>query len=299
MTTAAQTRKRTLSATRTPALTQRKKLSSSRQAGPLVYVLLAITVFLSLFPLYWILVYSSRTNGEMNTTNPPFVPGTQLFSNIAAAAGQANIPLALINSAWVSAAVALGAVITSTLAGFALSHLKIKYANMWLGAIIGTMMVPLQLGIIPLFIFMATFNLVGNPVAVVLPYLTAAFGVFFMRQYLEQAMPAELLEAGIVDGASMRRVFWSIVVPIAGPGMAVLAMLTFMTAWNDFFWPIVVLNPANPTVQVAISQLGQGYVHDQSVIMAGTFICTIPVVIAFAILGKRITGGIVEGAVKA
>jgi len=277
---------------------RRTKLASSRNAGPLVYISLSFIVFLSIFPLYWILVTSTRTNAEMNTRTPPLFPGPNLIENIVSAMGQANIPLALLNSAWISAAVALGAVITSTMAGFALSHLGMRREGTWLGAVMGTMMVPLQLGVIPLFIFMAAANLVGNPWAVVLPYLTAAFGVFFMRQYLAQAMPKELLEAAKVDGASTRRAFWSIVVPIASPGMAVLAMLTFMQSWNEFFWPIVVLNPTNPTVQVAISQLGQGYVHDQSVIMAGTFVCTIPVIIAFAILGKRITAGIVEGAVK-
>jgi len=276
----------------------RRKLRSGRDAGPVVYTILSILVVASIFPLYWILVASTRTNAEMNSRNAPLVPGGALLTNISAALEQANIPLALFNSAWVAACVAAGAVLTSTMAGFALAHLRLRGSNLWLAGIIGTMMVPLQLGIIPLFMVMAQLHLVGNPVAVVLPYLTAAFGVFFMRQYLEQAMPYELLEAGLVDGASLRRVFWSIAIPIARPGMAVLAMLTFMTSWNEFFWPIVVLNPSNPTVQVAIGQLGQGYVHDQSVIMAGTFVCTMPVVIAFIVLGKWITSGLVDGAVK-
>lgn len=274
------------------------RLKSGRDAGPVVYAVLSLLVVLSIFPLYWILVASTRTNAEMNSRNAPLLPGGALMENISAALQEANIPLALLNSAWVAACVAVGAVLTSTMAGFALAHLRMRGSNLWLAGIIGTMMVPLQLGIIPLFMVMARLQLVGNPMAVVLPYLTAAFGVFFMRQYLAQAMPYELLEAGLVDGASVRRIFWSIVLPIARPGMAVLAMLTFMTSWNEFFWPIVVLNPTNPTVQVAISQLGQGYVHDQSVIMAGTFVCTMPVVIAFIVLGKWITSGLVEGAVK-
>lgn len=297
-TTAAQTSRSSYSSAGTPVRRKRKSLGAGRNAGPVVYALLTLTVLASLFPFYWIIVASSRTNAEMNSANPPMLPGPDLFDNIGSAMQQANIPLALVNSVWVAAAVALGTVLSSTLAGFALAHLQIRGANVWLTAIIGTMMVPLQLGIIPLFMLMSGAGLVGNPVAVVLPYLASAFGVFFMRQYLIQAMPKELLEAGTVDGATTRRIFWSIVMPIARPGMAVLGMLTFMTAWNEFFWPIVVLNPENPTVQVAISQLGQGYVHDQSVIMAGTFICTLPVIIAFAVLGKQITGGIVAGAVK-
>ncbi|WP_431795239.1 carbohydrate ABC transporter permease [Microbacterium enclense] len=276
-----------------------RRHSTARQAGPLVYTLLSLIVIASAFPVYWIFVASSRSNSEMNQVPPPLTPGGNLFTNIAASFGQANISLALLNSAWVATVVSLGVVLTSALAGFALSQLRVKGRNVWMVGILGTMMIPLQLGIIPLFQIMAGLNLVGNPWAVVLPYLSSAFGVYFMKQYFDSALPRELIEAGYVDGASTRRIFWSIVLPIARPGMAVLAMLTFMTTWNEFFWPIVVLNPSNPTVQVAISQLGQGYVMDRSVIMAGTLIVTLPVIIAFAILGKQITRGLLQGAVKA
>ncbi|MFV0407447.1 MAG: carbohydrate ABC transporter permease [Propioniciclava sp.] len=278
---------------------RRRRHVTARHAGPLVYTLLGLIALASLFPLYWIVVISSRSNQEMNQVPPPLFPGTALIDNILASFGQANITLALINSAWVAAVVALGAILSSALAGFALSQLPLRGRNVWMIGILGTMMIPLQLGIIPLFQIMAGLNLVGNPWAVVLPYLASAFGVYFMKQYFDTALPRELLEAGYVDGASTRRIFWMIVMPIARPGMAVLAMLIFMTAWNEFFWPIVVLNPSNPTVQVAISQLGQGYVADRSVIMAGTLICTLPVVIAFAVLGKQITRGLLQGAVKA
>jgi len=134
--------------------------------------------------------------------------------------------------------------------------------------------------------------------AVVLPTLVSAFGVFFMRQYLVSALPDELLEAGRVDGASTHRIFFSIVLPVARPAMAVLAMLTFLTAWNEFFWPIIALTAANPTVQVAIANLGSGYVPQRAVIMAGTLLGTLPVLVVFGVLGKQIVGGIMAGAVK-
>lgn len=282
----------------TGAKRRRSRRATARHAGPVVYTLLTLTAAVSIFPLYWILVAASRSNPEMNAIPPALTPGTRLFENIVSAMGQADIVLALINSTWVATMVALGTVLTSALAGFALSKLRIRGRNVWMVGILGTMMIPLQLGIIPLFMIMAGVDLVGNPWAVVLPYLASAFGVYFMKQYLDTALPHELIEAGYVDGASTRRIFWSVVIPIARPGMAVLAMLTFMTSWNEFFWPIVVLNPSNPTVQVAISQLGQGYVHDRSVIMAGTLICTLPVIIAFSVLGKQITSGLLQGAVK-
>jgi cellobiose transport system permease protein len=101
-----------------------------------------------------------------------------------------------------------------------------------------------------------------------------------------------------VDGATSLRTVWSIVLPIARPGMAGLGMLTFMTAWNDFFWPVVTLNSTNPTVQVALNNLGSGYVPDTAVIMAGTLVGTLPVLVVFVLLGRQIVGGIIAGAVK-
>jgi cellobiose transport system permease protein len=144
----------------------------------------------------------------------------------------------------------------------------------------------------------AKLHWVNQLQAVILPTLVSGFGVFFMRQYLSEALPIELLEAGRVDGASTFRIFWRIVLPIARPAMAVLGMLTFMQAWNDFFWPIIALTQDNPTVQVALLGLGQGYVPDQSIIMAGTLIGTLPLVAVFLLLGRQIVGGIMHGAIK-
>ena len=128
--------------------------------------------------------------------------------------------------------------------------------------------------------------------------LSLAFGVVFMRQYLIRALPTEIIEAAVVDGASTFRIFRSIVLPTARPAMAVLGMLTFLTAWNDFSWPLITLNSANPTIQVAFQSLASGFAPQQSIIMAGTLYGTIPVLIVFALLGRQIVGGIMEGAVK-
>jgi cellobiose transport system permease protein len=160
------------------------------------------------------------------------------------------------------------------------------------------MMIPPSLGVVPLYSLMATLGLAGELSSVILPTLVQCFGLFFMRQYLQDALPDELLEAARIDGATSLRTFVSIVLPIARPGMAVLGMLTFMTAWNDFFWPLVVLTPENPTVQVAMSTLAAGYTQDYALTLTGTAIATIPLVIVFAVLGKFIIGGIMQGAVK-
>jgi len=118
------------------------------------------------------------------------------------------------------------------------------------------------------------------------------------RQYIASAVPDELIEAAYMDGAGPLRVLWSVVVPAARPAMAVLGMLTFLMAWNDFFWPIIVLSSQNPTVQVSFQSLATGYAPQQSIIMAGTLYGTVPVLVVFALLGRQIVGGIMQGAVK-
>ena len=161
------------------------------------------------------------------------------------------------------------------------------------------MMVPLQMGVIPLYMMMARLGLAGHLAAVILPSLCTAFGVFFMRQYISSAVPDELIEAGLHrrrrarSGCSGR----SSCRP-SRPAMAVLGMLTFLTAWNDFFWPIIALSSQNPTVQVSFQSLATGYAPQQSIIMAGTLYGTVPVLVVFALLGRQIVGGIMQGAVK-
>jgi cellobiose transport system permease protein len=262
------------------------------------YVILGFVAVVSLFPMYYTLVMATRTNSEINEVPPPVLPGGRLVQNIKAAYGLIDLTKAMINSVIVSGSIALGTVLFCTLAGFAFAKLKFRFSTVLFGLTIGTMLIPPSLGVIPLYQLMVRLGWTDQLQAVILPTLVTAFGVFFMRQYLLQAMPTELLEAGWIDGASTFRIFLSIVLPIARPAMAVLGMLTFLQAWNDFFWPILVLQGDNPTVQVALQQLGQGYVPDRSVILAGTFLTTIPLVVVFAALGRQIVGGIMHGAVK-
>jgi len=266
--------------------------------GPWAYALIVLATVVSIFPLYWTTVAASHTNHEMAETPPPFVPGGSIFHNIHLAMQQANIGRAIVNSLVVAGSISLGTVLCCTLAGFAFAKLRFRGRGPLLGIVIGTMMVPTQLGIIPLFVLIAKLHWVNHLQAVVLPTLVSAFGVFFMRQYLQQALPIELIEAGWVDGASTFRIFVRIVLPVARPAMAVLGMLTFLTAWNDFFWPIIALTTRNPTVQVALAGLGGVYVPDQAVIMAGTLVGTLPILVVFIVLGRHIVGGIMHGAVK-
>ncbi|MFF4821639.1 carbohydrate ABC transporter permease [Streptomyces sp. NPDC001312] len=285
-----------------PRRTRRPKAARAGgqlHAGPIAYVILALFTIGSLFPLVWTAIAASRNNNRLAQTPPPFWFGSNLMHNLQVAWTDANLGKAFVNTTIVAGISAATVVFLSTIAGFAFAKLRFRGRGALMLIVIGTMMVPPQLSIIPLYMMVAKLDWTDQLQAVILPSLVSAFGVFFMRQYLLQALPDEVIEAARVDGASSWRLVWHVVFPAARPAMAVLGMLMFVQTWNDFLWPFLVLTQTgNPTVQVALAGLGRGYTPDQSLIMAGALLGTLPLLLVFAIFGKQIVGGIMQGAVK-
>ncbi|MCX2925325.1 carbohydrate ABC transporter permease [Streptomyces sp. NEAU-W12] len=284
---------------------KRSRLPKSARAGgtlhggPVAYAILIVFTIVSLFPLVWTAIAASRDNQRLAETPPPFWFGSNLFKNLEIAWTDANLGEAFLNTTIVSGISAATVVTLSTIAGFAFAKLRFKGRNAMMLIVIGTMMVPPQLSVIPLYMMVAKLDWTDQLQAVIFPSLVSAFGVFFMRQYLLQALPDEIIEAARVDGASSWRVVWHVVFPAARPAMAVLGMLIFVQTWNDFLWPFLVLTQSgNPTVQVAVAGLGRGFTPDQSLIMAGALLGTLPLLLVFALFGKQIVGGIMQGAVK-
>ncbi|MEU9180032.1 carbohydrate ABC transporter permease [Streptomyces sp. NPDC048550] len=291
----------TTAAARAPRA-RRLRPSAGRQhhAGPLTYVLLGLAALVSLFPLYWNLVAASHTGERVVKAPAPLLPGPRLFDNLSFAWNQVDMGEALVNTTIVAGLVALSTVLFSTLAGFAFAKLAFRGKGALLALVVATMTIPPQLSVIPLYQIITDLGWVDQLQSVVLPSLVAAFGVFFMRQYLIEALPVELVEAARMDGAHSLRIIWHVVFPVARPAMAVLGMLVFVQAWNDFFWPFIALTPdGNPTLQVALAGLGAGnHTVDQAVVLTGALISTLPLLLVFAVLGKHIVGGITAGAVK-
>ncbi|MGC4894880.1 carbohydrate ABC transporter permease [Micromonospora sp. DT31] len=271
-------------------------------ASRLTYLALTLSAALSIFPIYWMFVVASRTSDTMGQVPPPLTPGGNLGANIARLFDNtdAYFLTGLINSAIVALTVTISVVFFSTLAGFAFAKLRFRGRNALLLVIIATMMVPTQLGVIPLYLLMTKLNWNDRLPAVIVPALVTGFGVFMMRQYAGQAVSTELVEAARVDGCNTVRIYWNVVLPALRPAAAVLGLLTFMTTWNDFLWPYAVLNdPENPTVQLSLRALSDGYYQDMSQVFTGTAIATLPLLLVFIVFGRQIIGGIMEGAVKA
>ncbi|MDZ5441416.1 carbohydrate ABC transporter permease [Micromonospora sp. 4G57] len=271
-------------------------------AGRLTYLALTLTAILSIFPIYWMFVVASRTSDAMGQVPPPVTPGGNLGANIARlfANTDAYFVTGLINSAIVAGTVTVSVVFFSTLAGFAFAKLRFRGRNALLLLVVATMMVPTQLGVIPLYLLMTRLNWNDRLPAVIVPALVTGFGVFMMRQYAGQAVSTELIEAARMDGCNTARIYFHVVLPALRPAAAVLGLLTFMTTWNDFLWPYAVLNdPENPTVQLSLRALSDGYYQDMSQVFTGTAIATLPLLLVFVVFGRQIIGGIMEGAVKA
>ncbi|UCN15871.1 carbohydrate ABC transporter permease [Cellulomonas iranensis] len=280
---------------------RRKVGGYDRRPGVVTYVLLGVAVLIGLGPLYYtLLLGSSDPVAIAQSSLPQLFPDASLFENFSKVINSDAFDFwkAFGNSLIIALFTSATTVLFSTLAGFSFAKLTFKGRRPLLVFVIATMAVPTQLGVIPLYIIMAKIGWIGTLQAVIVPALVTAFGVFWMTQYLEEALPYELIEAARVDGASMFRTFWSIAMPAARPAAAMLALFTFVTQWTNFFWPSIVLNQSNPTLPVAVRLLQANYFVDYSLVMAGVFLITLPLIILFVFAGRQLVAGIMAGAVK-
>jgi cellobiose transport system permease protein len=268
-----------------------------RRPGWFTYAVLFVIFVGGAYPLWWSYIAGSSPSSVLSAQWPPILPGRLFWKNVIAVFDTVPFWLALGNSIIVSGVITISVVFFSTLAGYSFAKLKFRGREGLMVFVIGTLAVPTQLGIIPLFMLMKQFGWTGTLGAVIVPTLVTAFGVFFMRQYLLDVIPDELIEAARMDGASMISTFWHVGVPAARPAMAILALFTFMTAWTDYLWPLLVV-PQNPTLQVALSQLQSAKYVDYSIVLAGAVMATIPLLLMFVLAGKQLVSGIMAGAVK-
>jgi cellobiose transport system permease protein len=283
------------------ALSQRRGMARIEQRpGVLAYAFLAAILVASVFPFYWSFLIGSGDAGTLSDTSMSWIPGANFLANARSVIDNESVNFwkALANSVIVSSVIAASVVFFSTLAGFAFAKSRFAGQHGLLVFIIGTMCVPTQLSVVPLFIAMSTFGWTGTLGAVIVPGLVTAFGVFWMTQYIRQALPDELVEAGRIDGANMFQTFWHIALPAARPAAAMLGLFTFIMSWTNFFWPFIVLNQSNPTLPVALATLQANYFVDYSVVLAGALLATIPLLVLFVFTGRQLVEGIMRGAVK-
>jgi cellobiose transport system permease protein len=283
-----------------PLKLRKRKVPRWRKMSPLSYLILGIVGFVSIFPFYWMVIVASNGNEAVSQETPTLLIGPRLFTVIKHVF-QANeyFGIAMWNTVFVGTIVAAAQVFFSSIAGFAFAKLNFKGRKFLVLFVVGTMMLPSQLGIIPLYMLMANLHWINTLNALIVPALVTAFGVFWMRQIIDTQVPNELLEAASIDGAGVVRIYFRIVFPLIMQSGFVLGLFSFLAVWNDFLWPLLVLNdPKQFTVQVAVNQLQSAYTIDYALNLGGAFLATAPLLLLFLFVGRRLVSGVMDGAVK-
>ena len=263
------------------------------------YLLLSAAAFACLFPLYWMFVVATSDTATATKMPPAVVPGGNFFHLLGLVLETVPFVQALLNSLFVATAIGAGQAVLCALAGFAFAKLDFRGRNTLFLLVVLTMTVPTQLSVIPQYMIMSWLGWVDTLQALVVPGLASAFGIFWMRQHITATISDELVQAATIDGANTWQVFWRIAFPIVRPAAFVLGLFGFVTAWNDFLWPFIVLKtPERYTAQIAIKALQNSYDVDLGLAMSGSFLATAPLVVLFVLVGRRMVAGVLEGAFK-
>jgi lactose/L-arabinose transport system permease protein len=265
------------------------------------YGVLIIASIVSIFPFLWMVV--SATNKSVDVTQGRILPGTHLVENFKNLLTTVDIVPALINSAKISISTTILSLLIASLAGYGFEIFKSKSKDVVFNILLISMMIPFAALMVPLFRMFGTISQtvpflgIDTLTAVVLPTLTTAFLIFFFRQSTKM-FPKDILEAGRIDGLSELGVFFRIYVPTMKTTYAAAAIITFMASWNNYLWPLVVLqSPENQTIPLLISNLGSSYSPDFGVIMMAIVIATLPAALIFFIMQKHFVAGMM-GSVK-
>jgi cellobiose transport system permease protein len=256
-------------------------------------------LLLSIFPFYWLLVMATRTTSDIYSFPPKLWFGPHLLDNVSRVLSSIDFFGAFWNTLFVASACTLLVLFFDSLAGFTFAKFQFPGKKWLFVLLLATMMAPAQLSLVPSFVIMAEFGWVGTYKALIIPGMVNAFGIFWIRQYAQESVPSELLDAGKIDGCGFFRLYWNISLPILRPALSFLAAFTFIGVWNDYLWPLIILNDENKfTLQVALSSLNGIYTTDYSMVIAGTLLAVIPLIVLFLFISKQFISDIAAGAIK-
>ncbi|MGK5742990.1 carbohydrate ABC transporter permease [Micromonospora sp. URMC 103] len=282
----------------TPTRTTGGSATALRRAG--LYAILVILALVFLTPLVWMVITSLKTYDGAQRIPPTWLPdpisgyGYQQILN-----NSANPVLRwFLNSMLAATLHSLLVLATASMAAYALARMRFRGRGASFALIVGTLFIPPTSLIVPNFLIVDTLNWIDTLTVVVVPGAASAFGVFFLRQFF-LSLPRELEEAAVLDGANQWQIFYRVVLPLSKPALATLAVLSFLTNWNDFLWPIFVLfSPEKLTLPPGLGLLQGSYVTDYPVIMAGAVLASVPVLILFVLAQRHIIQGVSRSGLK-
>ena len=263
------------------------------------YLFLTIAIFVSLFPFYFMFVSATNTNAQILSASPKLTFGTSLLANLKNLNEKLNLGRVFLNSMIMTVSYTGFAILLHSMAGYALSKFDFKGQGMIFGVIMITMMIPGQVMYVPLFTLMNKIGWADSYQAVVLPGLANAFGIFLMRQNM-LSFPTSLIEAARIDGYGEVGIFFKVVMPNMKPAVGALGIYMFMSMWNSFMWPLIILGTKKMyNFPVALAMLdGVAWRKDYGVVMLATAFATLPILLIFLVFQKQFVAGIMGGAVK-
>lgn len=264
----------------------------------LLYSLLIPGLLLALTPLWWMIAASLMPPGEANSIPPRLWPITVTLEHYAALFTRLELARYLLNSVLLAGAVTGISLLINSMAGYAFAKFRFRGRDRLFQGLLAALVIPAQVAMLPLFLLLKQFGLINTYWGVVIPGMASIFGIFLIRQYL-LAIPDSLLDAARMDGAGEFRIYWSLILPLCRPILVTLAIFTFMGAWNDFMWPLIVLTDSSLyTLPVALANLLGEHVQDTELMMAGSVLTVLPVMLLFVALQKYYIAGIMLGGMK-
>lgn len=275
-----------------------RELGQSRWHAWWVNGALVVLAAFALLPLLWMASVSFMPRGEASHFPPPFLPSMATLANYRELFATTGMGRNFVNSLLFSGAITIGSLLVNAMAGYAFAKLRFRGRERVFQALLAALVVPAQVAMLPLFLLMKQLGLVNTGWGVVVPALATVFGIFLVRQYA-RSIPDELLEAARIDGAGELRIFFRIVLPMLKPVLVTLAIFTFLGAWNDFMWPLIVLtDQRHYTLPVALASLSREHIMDVELMMAGAVITVLPVLLLFLLLQRYYIQGLLLGSVK-
>jgi multiple sugar transport system permease protein len=273
-------------------------MKARRLESLLLHAALAAVALLALAPLLWMVSASLMVPGEANTLPPPLVPRAPTLANYVTLFTRLDILRNFLASAIIAVSATVASVLVNSLAGYAFAKLSFRGRDRLFGSLAAGLVVPAQVAMLPLFLLLRELHLVNTYAGVLVPYLASIFGIFLIRQYT-MSLPDDLLDAARIDGASEFQIFRLVAMPVIRPIVVTLAAFTFLSAWNDFMWPLIVLSDGDKhTLPVALASLVGEHVQDTELMMAGALVTILPALAVFLIFQRTYVRGIMAGGIK-
>ena len=263
------------------------------------YLLVGMGALIMLAPFYFMFVFATHTRTEIFSMPPPLWFGSALLENMNILTEKIPFWKNLGWSLYVAIASTALTVLFCSMAGYAFALMEFKFKNFLFAWVIGTMLIPSFMNMIPTFMVMDLLGWIDEHRALYLPGAAGAFGIFLMRQFASTAIPKELIEAARMDGCGEFAIYWRIVLPLLKPALGTLGLVTFIGSWNNFIGPLIVMRTAdNYTLPLALRSLQSPVNTEWGALMTGSAIATIPLMILFAISSRQLIAGLTAGAVK-